>query len=83
MNTPLPDMRQLQVNQSGAWRSGITFDKRTTPPEFFEAADTMARLSGSPITMRQVRCARSDSGGSRPTSNVLATWSKEKGWEEK
>lgn len=82
MNTPLPQMRQLQVNQSGAWRSVITFDVRTTPPEFLFAAHVMASLCGSHITMRQVHCASSDSGGTRPTSTVLAIWSKEKGWEE-
>lgn len=78
--TPLPQPAQLQINQSGAWRSGLDFDMRTAPPEFLQAADQLARLASARTTMRVVRSTRSSTGGTRPTSIVLKSWSREEGW---
>lgn len=76
MNRPA----QLQINQSGAWRSALNFDASEVPDEFFQAADQLVRLAGSSATMRIVRSEPSSSGPHVATRDVLMTWSREKGW---
>lgn len=71
---------QLQFNQSGAWRSGLNFDAGEVPDEFLQSADQMARLSGTQVTMRIVRCEPSSSGPTVATRDVLMHWTREKGW---
>ncbi|OGB36221.1 MAG: hypothetical protein A3I16_09840 [Burkholderiales bacterium RIFCSPLOWO2_02_FULL_66_35] len=78
--TPLGLPAQLQINQSGSWRSVLDFDMRTAPPEFLRAADQLVRLAGEKTTMRVVYCHRSDNGGTRTTNNVLMRWSRPEGW---
>ncbi len=73
---------QLQINQSGAWRSALNFDLNEVPDEFLQAADALARLSGSQhVAMRIVRSEPSSSGPTVATRDVLASWSREKGWK--
>jgi hypothetical protein len=71
---------QLQFNSSGAWRSGPDFDAGEVPPEFFEAADQMARLIGSHLGMRIVTCIPNGSGGHQATRHPLMHWTREMGW---
>jgi hypothetical protein len=71
---------QLQFNSSGAWRSGPDFDAGEVPPEFFEASDQMARLTGSHLRMRIVMCIPNGSGGHQATRDPLMQWSRETGW---
>jgi hypothetical protein len=72
---------QLQINQSGAWRSALNFDAGEVPDEFLDAADTLARLSGSThCAMRIVRCEPSSSGPSVATRDVLKRWARDTGW---
>lgn len=71
---------QLQVNQVGAWRGALDFDAAAIPPEFLEAADRMARLSGSGATMRLVLCKPGENGRPLPTREVFMTWSRQEGW---
>lgn len=71
---------QLQVNQSGAWRSAVNFDAGQVPDEFLPAADNLARLSGTHIGLRIVTCIPTDSGTAMPSRNVLMHWSAETGW---
>ena len=80
MNAPLPLTAQLQINQSGAWRSALDFDMHQAPPEFLEAADQLARLAGERTSMRVVRSTLNGSGGTRPTGNVLMHWTRATGW---
>lgn len=77
---PLQIPAQLQINQSGAWRGALDFDAGEVPPEFLQAADQLARLSGERTTMRVVYSQRRDNGTNVPTRNALMTWSREKGW---
>lgn len=75
---------QLQINQSGAWRSCINFDAGTpNADEFLLAADSMARASGTHIGMRIVVCIPSGSGPVVPTRDVLMRWTAETGWVPK
>lgn len=76
MNRPA----QLQFNQAGGWRGAVSFDAGEVPHEFLQAADTMARLSGTHISMRIVICIPNGSGGTMPSRHVLMNWSREKGW---
>lgn len=72
---------QLQFNQSGAWRSALNFDAGEVPVEFLQAADQLARLSGSThCAMRIVRCEPSSSGPTVATRDVLMHWTRERGW---
>lgn len=72
---------QLQFNQSGAWRSGPNFDAGiATADEFLQAADALARASGTHIGMRVVVCIPSGSGPVVPTRDVLMRWTTETGW---
>lgn len=72
---------QLQFNQSGAWRSALNFDAGEVPDEFLQAADSLARLSGSThCSMRVVRCEPSSSGPTVATRDVLMSWTRAKGW---
>jgi hypothetical protein len=71
---------QLQINQTGSWRSALDFDLAAAPPEFLETADQLARMAGSKTTMRVVSCRRTDSGSTMPTGNVLKRWDRESGW---
>lgn len=76
----LPVPAQLQVNQTGAWRTALDFDLGTAPPEFLQTADQLARLAGENTRMRVVYCRQSDNGSQRPTNNVAMHWTREKGW---
>jgi hypothetical protein len=78
--TPLGLPAQLQINQSGSWRSVLDFDMSQAPPEFLQAADQLARLAGQRTKMRVVRSRRTDSGGTMPTGNALMHWTRETGW---
>ena len=80
MEQPKPRPVQLQVNQTGAWRSALNFDAGEVPDEFLQAADQMARLSGTHVGLRVVYCIPNGSGGSMPTRNVLMHWSRDTGW---
>lgn len=81
MEQPKQRPAQLQFNQSGAWRSALNFDAGEVPDEFLQAADSLARLSGSThCAMRVVRCEPSSSGPTVATRDVLMHWSREKGW---
>lgn len=71
---------QLQFNQAGGWRGSLSFDAGDVPDEFLQAADTMARLSGSKVGMRIVMCVPNGSGGTMATNNVLMHWTREEGW---
>lgn len=72
---------QLQINQTGSWRSVLDFDLVKTPPEFLQEADQLVRLaSGDRTRMRVVYCESRDDGGKRPTNNVLMFWSRPEGW---
>lgn len=71
---------QLQINQSGSWRSVLDFDMVQAPPEFLETADQLARLAGARTTMRVVYCQSRDDGGKRPTNNMLMHWTRDTGW---
>lgn len=76
----LPLHCQLQINQSGSWRGALDFEFGATPPEFFAAADQLARFSAPKTKMRVVRCRRSENGSPFPTGNVLMHWTPETGW---
>lgn len=76
----LPRPAQLQIKQSGAWRSALNFDAGEAPPEFLEAADSLGRLSGTHVGMRIVICIPSGGGSTIPTRNVLMNWTRETGW---
>jgi hypothetical protein len=82
VNAPAPASlpAQLQINQTGSWRSALDFDLAAAPPEFLETADQLARMAGSKTTMRVVSCRRTDSGSTMPTGNVLKRWDRESGW---
>ena len=71
---------QLQFNSTGAWRSGPDFDAGEVPQEFFDAADQMARLTGSNLGMRIVMCIPNGSGGHQATRHPLKLWSRDTGW---
>ena len=71
---------QLQINQTGAWRSALNFDACEVPDEFLQAADNMARLSGTHIGMRVVTCFPGGNGAMAPTRDVLMHWTRETGW---
>jgi hypothetical protein len=78
MNRPA----QLQVNQSGAWRSCINFDAGDVPDEFLQSADQLARLSGTQIGMRIVVAITTGSGPIVAMRNVLMHWTRETGWRK-
>lgn len=71
---------QLQINQTGAWRCAMDFDAGEVPGEFLQAADSMARLSGTDARMRLVICCPGENGRPLPTRDVLMTWSRQEGW---
>lgn len=71
---------QLQFSQAGGWRSAVNFDAGEVPDEFLQAADTLARLSGSHIGMRIVICIPNGSGGTMPSRHVLMHWTRQEGW---
>ncbi len=71
---------QLQINQTGAWRSALNFDACQVPDELLQAADTMARLSGTHVGLRIVMCIPNESGAMVPTRDVLKHWTRETGW---
>jgi hypothetical protein len=72
---------QLQVNQTGAWRSTLDFDLVEAPPELLSTADQLARLTAHDrIRMRIVMCKASDNGSHVATRNVLMHWSRPEGW---
>lgn len=71
---------QLQINQTGAWRSALDFDLIAAPPELLGSADQMARLAGERVRMRVVMCEPTRIGGNAATKVVLLTWSREEGW---
>lgn len=70
---------QLQINQSGSWRSVLNFDAKV-PDEFMQAAEDLVRLSGADATMRIVICETGPNGGPVATRTQLMTWSRAKGW---
>lgn len=76
MNRPA----QLQINQSGAWRSVLNFDAGEVPDEFLQAAEDLVRLSGGNATMRIVQCETGPNGGPVATRTVLMDWSRKNGW---
>ncbi len=71
---------QLQINQSGAWRSALNFDAGEVPDEFLQAADQLARLSGTKVGLRVVMALATGSGPTVATRNVLMHWTRETGW---
>lgn len=71
---------QLQINQSGAWRSALNFDASHVPDEFMQAAEDLVRLSGADATLRVVMCKTSDNGAPVATREVLMTWTRKQGW---
>lgn len=79
---------QLQINQSGAWRSGLDFDAQglmdAQGSEAFEVLhhlDQFLRLAYGPkTTARIVETAVSNQGKVVSTRNVLIRWTREKGW---
>lgn len=71
---------QLQIKQSGGWRSVLTYDSVAVPPEFQVAADTLVRLSGVSVGMRIVICIPDGSGGTVATHHALKHWTRETGW---
>lgn len=76
MNRPA----QLQINQSGSWRSALNFDAGHVPDEFMQAAEDLVRLSGADATMRLVMCEAGANGAPVATRNVLMTWTRKQGW---
>ncbi|MGS5089031.1 hypothetical protein ACVC7V_21310 [Hydrogenophaga sp. A37] len=71
---------QLQFNGAGAWRGALNFDAGNVPNEFWEAADHLARLSGSNVTMRAVACEPGPSGSPVATRTQLMHWTRKTGW---
>jgi hypothetical protein len=72
---------QLQINQSGAWRSALDFDMVEAPPELLESADQLARLTGHErMRMRVVICEPTRLGGNVPAKTQLMHWSRKEGW---
>lgn len=80
--SPAPADRpvQLQINQSGSWRSSLDFDLAVAPPELLASADQMARLCSEHTTMRVVARQPNGSGGLVTTREQLMHWTREKGW---
>lgn len=76
MNRPV----QLQINQSGAWRAALNFDAGEVPDEFLQAADQLARLSGTKVGLRVVMALTTGSGPTVATRDVLMHWTRETGW---
>lgn len=72
---------QLQINQSGAWRSGIDIDSADLPEEFFYHLDHVLRLAYAENTTARVVLSRVGASG-RPvgTNEVIKRWSRQKGW---
>ncbi|OGB19454.1 MAG: hypothetical protein A2W72_18085 [Burkholderiales bacterium RIFCSPLOWO2_12_67_14] len=72
---------QLQINQSGAWRSGLDFDATDLPNEFFDHLDQVLRLAYGDKTTARVVMARTGANG-RPvgTHEALMRWSRQEGW---
>lgn len=72
---------QLQINQTGAWRSALDFDLTGAPPELLASADQLARLSGGDrIRMRVVKCEPTRRGGNVAAKTVLMHWTRAAGW---
>lgn len=71
---------QLQINQSGAWRTVLNFDVTDLPPEFLTAAQDLVCLSGSDSRMRIVACLQGPSGAWAATNTVLMAWTRKEGW---
>lgn len=71
---------QLQINQSGAWRSVLSYDPADVPVEFMKAAEDLVRLSGMNASLRVVACTAGSNGAPVATRDVWMTWSRQKGW---
>lgn len=78
--TPLTQPAQLQINQTGAWRSALNFDAGNVPNEFWESADHLVRLSGSSAKMRVVACKKDQGGSMAVTCTQLMYWTRATGW---
>lgn len=76
MNRP----SQLQINQSGSWRSALNFDAGHVPEEFLQAAEDLVRLSGADASLRVVMCKTGENGAPVATRDVLMTWTRKQGW---
>jgi hypothetical protein len=76
MNRP----SQLQINQSGSWRSALNFDAGHVPEEFLQAAEDLVRLSGADASLRVVMCKTGENGAPVATRDVLMTWTRKHGW---
>lgn len=73
-----PQPSVLQFNQSGAWRTVITFDAADMPPEFLQHADTLLRLAHA--TGRVMAGEKSSNGSIVASRQVTMTWSEQNGW---
>lgn len=71
----------LQINQSGAWRTGLDFDATGLPEEFMHHLDQVLRLAYGPKTTARIVMTREGANGKFvATNDVLLRWSREKGW---
>ena len=71
----------LQINRSGAWRTGLDFDATGLPDEFMHHLDQVLRLAYKPkTTARIVMSGEGANGKVVATREVLMRWSREEGW---
>ena len=80
LTTPL----QLQVNQTGAWRSALDFDvpvEEPVPVSVLVTAVELVEVTKSPgVRLRIVRRASGWNGRAVATNTVLMHWSEKTGW---
>lgn len=79
----VPQPVQLQINQTGSWRSVLDFDFESARPALLVRADQMVVLAGtrgSLIRMRVMRCRPNGNGGYAATGEVVMTWTARQGW---
>lgn len=72
---------QLQINRSGAWRTGLDFDATDLPDEFFEHLDAVLRMACADKTTARVVMTRPGANGKPVSTHVtLKRWSRTEGW---
>lgn len=77
-NQQQPAYQVLQFNQSGAWRTVLTFDGNNMPGEFLQSADMLLRLAGA--KGRIVAGVSSDNGSIVASSIGIKNWAIATGW---
>lgn len=73
---------QLQINQSGAWRSGLDFNEQALGLAVAKHhLDQFLRLAYGPTTTARIVVTRmGDRGKVVSTHEVILRWTSEKGW---